>query len=161
MRQFIQGVDPGEITGLFFLDLGTGVFASQELGFREAGRTLRQTMSIYGYDLDVVCERFVITPETHKKTQEGHWSMEVTGLARFFSWEFCGQDLFGYMPQKERKTPHGYKTFATMARLKALGWWVPTKDGHGNDAARQVLVYLVEHGWWDDRIGTKVTAETR
>ena len=36
------------------------------------------------------------------------------------------------------------KSFATDAKLKALDWYERTKDGHANDAARHLVVYLVK-----------------
>jgi hypothetical protein len=151
MRRYILGVDPGKITGLFFLDRSSQQILFYELEFRDACRRIRSLTTSYAYDLDVVCEKFIINAATAKKTQ-APWSLEMTGVARYFSWEHCGQDLFGYQAQTA-------KTFGTMDRLKALGWWVPTKNGHGNDGARQVLLHLVENGWWDDRIGSRFAAK--
>ncbi len=36
------------------------------------------------------------------------------------------------------------KKFATDDKLKALGWYTPTKGGHANDAARHLLTYLAK-----------------
>jgi hypothetical protein len=142
-REFVLAIDPGKITGLAFLhhqDLSS--YSAWELEFLQTGALIRDFTVSYGNRLDVVCEQFTINTRTVRNTQ-APWSLEVIGIARYFCQSNTGQDLTLY----EQKPP-----FSTDDRLKAMGWYRPTKDGHANDAARQLLKHLVETGFRDDRL---------
>ncbi len=143
MRDFVLAIDPGKVTGLAFLQvLDLESFSMSELEFLKTGTVIMNTCEQYRDRLDVVCERFTIGPRTVRNTQ-APWSLEVIGLARYCCQLYTGQDLTLY----EQKPP-----FSTDERLKALGWYRPSKDGHGNDAARQLLRHLVTSGFRDPRL---------
>lgn len=81
----------------------------------------------------VVCESFIITTSTVKKTQET-WSLRQIGafewMARRLGVPFVLQ------------SPASAKTFSTDDKLHKMGWWIKGQD-HGRDALRHLLLYAV------------------
>ena len=142
-RDFILAIDPGKLTGLSFVyrfDLTS--YQTWELEFLPCGAMIKDICEAYGSRLDVACERFDIGLRTVKNTP-AKWSLEMIGVARYFCQAYTGHDIDLY----EQKPP-----FSTDERIKAMGWYRPTKDGHSNDAARQLLKHLVECGFRDNRL---------
>jgi len=151
-RDFILAIDPGMTTGLAFLrraDLGS--FQSVQLPWQETCAMIRNTCEYHRDHLDVVAERFTISIKT-AKIAPAPWSLEVIGVARYFSQLCTGQDLTLY----EQKPP-----FATDDRLKIMGWYRPSHGGHMNDAARQLLNHLVVCGFRDNRLWADSTDTQR
>ena len=125
-------------------DLG-GSFMCGELDFLNICESIRLWTRHFHDRMDVVAEEFRINIHTAKNTQQT-WSLEVIGVARYFSWMACGQDLI-------ISGRPAAMNFSTDDRLKAMGWYVPGRP-HGRAASRHLLHYLVKHGWWDDRLGS-------
>ena len=84
-----------------------------------------------------MCESYVITASTLRKTRGENWSLESIGALR-------------WMANKHRvefvlQTPADAKRFADDRKLKAAGWYFPTPGGHANDAARHLMLYLARN----------------
>jgi hypothetical protein len=142
-REYILAIDPGMTTGLAYLrrdDLDS--YRAVQLPWMSTCDLIRNTCEHHGDRLDVVYERFTISVRT-AKIAPAPWSLEVIGVARYFSQLCTGQDAIEY----EQKPP-----FATDARLKILGWYTPSQGGHMNDAGRQLLNHLVVCGFRDSRL---------
>lgn len=88
------------------------------------------------WELHVVCERYRLGPESLKKQADFNWATDVIGCLRFW----CRKYEVPFVVQD----PSHAKSFSTDEKLKKLGWYLPTKGGHANDAARHLLVYLVD-----------------
>lgn len=88
----------------------------------------------FGRRPTVFCEDFIITPQTAKKSRQTD-PLDGIGALKFLARKY---DLALIM-----QTPAKAKAFATDDKLKALGWYRPTKGGHANDAARHLMVGLV------------------
>lgn len=152
MRPYILALDPGKTTGWAIYrsvpehNYGPDdpQFECGELDFMGICRELDSWTSHYSDQLDVVSEEFKINARTAKNTQQT-WSLEVMGVARYFSREFTSQDLI--ISQRSAAM-----NFSTDGRLKAIGWYVPGRP-HGRAATRHLLHHLVARGWWDDRLG--------
>jgi len=135
-KKAVLVIDPGKISGvaLFWFDEDLAV-ATNEMtvadtveGFEIAARNYE--------DLTVVVENYVISQRTVQVAPQ------------------CDAlDLIGYTKLRAQtleipyvlQTPAQAKSFATDDKLKALGWYERTTDGHRNDACRHLLVYLVQH----------------
>lgn len=139
----IIAIDPGKANGWATFELSTRSFKSGEGDFDQTCALLRWAVREVGGPLQVLCERFTITPETHKNTP-APWSLEMQGVARYFaSMTDCDYIL------ADRSTT---KNFAFNGRLKALGWF-KGGEGHADDAARVLLHHLVtRRNWWDERL---------
>jgi hypothetical protein len=154
MPEFILGVDPGELTGLAFLHTRAPLtsFGGWELDLYQGGALIKDICEQCGPRLHVVCEQFTISMRTVKNTPTAHYSIEMIGVARYFCQVYTGWDLTLY----EQKPP-----FSTDDRLKAMGWYHPTPNGHLNDAGRQVLKHLVECGFRDDLLWPEKSTSLR
>ncbi|MGH2669320.1 MAG: hypothetical protein ACRDH5_09440, partial [bacterium] len=86
----------------------------------------------------VVCESYVITRETLRKTRGENWSLEEIGALRWL----CRQHDVLFQLQ----SPSEGKSFGTDAKLEAVRWRYPTRGGHQDDAARHLLTYLWKSG---------------
>jgi len=135
----IIAIDPGKMTG----------YAELRLGEFTSGQT--DHISYYSYIMSalmaglrpaIVCEDFIYTAATAKKTRQT-WSTEGIGILRFMA--------FRYSLSFNLQAPVDAKKFATNDKLKAMGWYVPTKGGHANDAARHLLLYCVKNKIIDPR----------
>ena len=138
-QRIIIAVDPGKMTGL--ANLALGEFNSGQVPLGEylinIDRALEQ-----GMRPTLVCEDFIYTTETAKKTRQT-WSTEGIGVLRFLAQKY---DLSFNL-----QSPASAKRFATDDKLKAMGWYNPSKGGHANDAARHLLVYCVGNKLIDPR----------
>ncbi len=126
----IFSVDPGMGTGWAFWD--DGLLASfGETDHEQFSKDIDQWFA----RLDVVvCEDYIITPQTLKKTRQ-LYSLHLIGFLKYR----CLAVGTEFVLQK----PGDAKRFADDDKLKLLDWWHPTKDGHQNDAIRHLLTYLV------------------
>lgn len=82
----------------------------------------------------IIAERFVITPETAKKSP-APWSLEVSGGLRFLCHRFGAEYALQTPAEAKRLIPDG--------RLKNLGWHQPGKV-HANDALRHLAYGLAK-----------------
>lgn len=144
-RRYVLAIDPGKTTGIAFWDNEDQRIWTAQANFLETCVLLHTRAFEHKEDLVIVSESFVITIHTAKNTQ-AQWSIELIGVARFMSQAYCGLDLV-------TQQPAAAKRFSSDDRLKTLGWYKPGQ-GHANDAARHLLLYLVSHGWRDDRLVT-------
>jgi hypothetical protein len=134
---YIFACDPGKCSGwAIYDDLGE-VFSGQ-LEFAEFV-TFADDEAKYAKPDVIVVERFTITQETAKKTQQTD-ALEVIGVLR-------------YLAQREgskfirKQTPTEAKRFSTNDRLETLGWLKHplAQWDHANDALRHLLLYLVNN----------------
>ena len=133
----ILACDPGEMSGLAQVNTETMQFFSYEKDFDETCKHIVMLGHEHGSNLRVVCEAFFITAETHKKSFQP-WSLELLGVCRFVSRAYTGQELT-VQPKSNARGKLG-----TDSRLKKLGWYWRTKDGHANDAAGHLLAFCAE-----------------
>lgn len=87
----------------------------------------------------IVCENFIITAQTAKKSQ-APWSLEQIGVLRWLA----TQQGARFVLQK----PAEALAFGSDAKLKKLGWYKRGR-GHANDAARHMVLYTVRKGLVD------------
>lgn len=83
----------------------------------------------------VVCERFIITPNTGKKSQ-APWSLELIGVLRYH----CAKAGVAFVEQ----LPTDAKTFADNVRLKRIGLYIP--NDHARDAMRHLVLWRARSG---------------
>jgi hypothetical protein len=88
-----------------------------------------------GYDRLVVAEEFRVNLQTAKKTFVP-WSLELTGAVRWL----CHRHGVPFAQQ----TPGEAKGFCDNERLRALGLWHRGGEGHANDAARHLALFLAK-----------------
>lgn len=123
----IVAVDPGNVTGIALYE--DGAVEAWEVTSTEAPD------EVAAIDSDViVCESF--TPRPGAKSWQPE-ALYTIGALR-------------YIAQVERaefvlQTPANAKAFSTNEKLKALGWYTPTKGGHANDALRHLLLYCASN----------------
>jgi hypothetical protein len=143
----IIAVDPGKVSGIAVWSSGT--FNSfQEQTWYAVDRiwnTLENATKMRTNARDVlipltepitaiVCESYVITASTLRKTRGENWSLESIGALRWMSNRHGVEFVL--------QTPADAKRFADDRKLKTAGWHNPTPGGHANDAARHLLTYL-------------------
>lgn len=137
----VLGIDPGQITGTFLLQVDKGTIINPRAHEYEFGDycdyldLLGYTVSItenFGKDFVVACEKFTITPKT--PANEAYWSIENTGIAKRFT-RLVGASWYDAKPSST-------KPLITNDVLKCGKLYVPGK-GHAMDAARICLHYLI------------------
>lgn len=133
MKHFYLAFDPGATTGFATYDQQYGEFYSWQTEGRHAAE--RDAEGYFGYRTVVVGESFIITAETLKKSRQ----MDPLYIIGWADGE-CARLGIPFSLQ----TPSEGKAFGTDAKLKALGWWNPTKGGHANDAARHLLLRVMK-----------------
>lgn len=130
----IVAIDPGKVSGVAVLqpEVSDTLYTSE--------LTVDETVSAYeslrfiSPRTEVVMESFTISQRTLQT------ALSLDAL-----------DLIGYVKLRAvhdpftLQSPAAAKSFATDEKLKALGWYTYTKDGHQNDAARHLLVYMVQN----------------
>jgi hypothetical protein len=128
------------MSGLAQLDINTLQFNSFELDYDGTCRHLALMGHHYGNRLRIVAEAFFITPETHKLSFQP-WSLELIGVSRFVSRAYTGCELVTQAKSNVRNK------LGTDARLKKLGWYRWTPDGHANDAAGHLLAFAADNNF--------------
>jgi hypothetical protein len=91
--------------------------------------------TVYGGESTIVCESYTINALTARITQSP-WSLEIIGGLKYLSYENCGRDLI-------LQHPGDAKSFSTNAKLRELELYQVGTAGHGNDAMRHLLLFLV------------------
>ncbi len=124
----VLAVDPGGTTGMAWW------------GYRPAGESVSFTEEpdrFHLYDRVrvarpdvIICENFV--PRSGALTFQPE-ALRIIGYLEGWAQENGVEFVL--------QTPAQAKSFATQAKLKAVGWW-PKGLGHAQDAARHLLVYL-------------------
>lgn len=133
----ILAIDPGKMSGVAFWGgfeaLQVPEPKSWEIPAMESVQHCDYLMSKFTEVL-VVCESFIPRPGA------GTWqpdALEVIGALRYLS--------FKYHYDFELQSPADAKRFSTDAKLKKLGWYTSTPDGHANDSLRHLLLGAVRH----------------
>jgi hypothetical protein len=126
-------IDPGGMTGLARYEHGQ--FTVDERPFEPACGLIWYMTAYYGPRLWVGWERY--KPLPGKPQTNAADALEVIGVARFSAIEHDCVVLPEAAP--------GDRLTATMARLKAIGWWAPGKDD-AQSAAQHMLA-------WMERVG--------
>ena len=135
----VLAVDPGKATGL--AGQYDGEFWSTILPWYEAMALIEEHLAAGTIEL-VVCEDYRITKNTLTKGADAHWPMGGLGIVSYFA-EKHGVPAKKYSPSEA-------KSFSTDDKLKRLGWH-KTGPGHDNDAARHLLLGLVNAKQFDLR----------
>jgi hypothetical protein len=135
----IFALDPGLTSGWTTYDVMNRSFTAGESNFDQTCANLLEFVTNYGPAGLIVCESFMITVHTAKNTQ-APWSLELIGVARMIARRWTGNELL-------LQTPAQAKAFSTNNRLKHVGFWTPGMAGHANDAARHLLLVLVNRGY--------------
>lgn len=152
----VLAVDPGKLTGAaLMVRLGdeVSIIWSAELNVYSTSGAEKLRSEIKGWDqhddtlLRVVIEKFTITPETGRKSQEASWALRTTGAVELMCVE-AGYPLDAIVWQ----TPAAAKNAFPNPKLKRLGLWHRGGAGHALDAIRHASLYLVTSGWTDSRM---------
>lgn len=130
----VLGVDPGGTTGWAVFDPESGGCASGEVEGRiNCYHQIRSFLST-GRPFVVAYEPYRVTAKTVKMSRQ-YDAFHIIGALEFL----CETTGIPFYPQPNPKT------FSTDDKLRCLGWWHPTENGHANDATRVLLAWLVEH----------------
>lgn len=141
--KYLFCVDPGLLTGLSLIDISEQdnpvVLWTMELGVRDFYDKAEEVISTYGEDLTVVCENFIITPATAKKSQ-APWSLRGVGVIEFLTGKYGSKMVL--------QTPNEGKTISS-EDLHNVEFWHRGGEGHANDSLRHAVVYLKDrHRKW-------------
>lgn len=123
-------IDPGVGTGLATLIQGT--FRSWELFDLSEVAWAVNDVKRRRPNVVIITEKFIISKRT------------ITTKVYYESLYFNGWLSIEYPGRIEQTAAQG-KSFSTDDKLKHLGWYTPTKDGHANDAARHLLYRAVKN----------------
>ena len=126
----VMWIDPGMDTGLAVL-LNSRQFYADEYRFMQAAGAISYTCQAFRERLWIGWERYDI--DRRLPQQDAHHAIEMIGVARREATE-NGCRILPPAAPADRK-------LATMAMLKAIGWWVPAKDD-AQSAAQHMLAYL-------------------
>jgi hypothetical protein len=129
----IIAIDPGKISGIAVYD-GSSQFRTYEHDVQSTIRFVDNVWHQLHGDIEVVTEKFTISERTLKTAL----SLDALDINGWLVIESQRRDF----PLKIQ-TPAQAKSFSTDDKLKALGWFNPSLDGHANDAARHLMVYLI------------------
>lgn len=135
----VWAFDPGETTGWCHMsvhDEGIGVFDLGELDHFAIGNllfdnpTLRAAVSKQNIiQMEFVVEKYIM----NSKITQSPWSLETTGLIRYFAKI--------YNVPMNSQTPSQAKNLITNDIIQKAGLYVPGK-GHAMDAVRHALYFL-------------------
>lgn len=132
----IFAVDPGKTTGLALWSTERELIQAGEMEIYPFQCWAEENIRLYaGWDLQVVCEDFLITQQTARNSQSAHWAFAGIEVLKFWckKWDV---PLTMHSPSK--------KSFASDDKLRNLGWYESTPGGHQNDACRHLLTRLVD-----------------
>lgn len=146
MIELILAVDPGETTGLCLLrsDPLELVWSYEAPTWLDVCRRVDETLREHGSKVEVVVERFTITQQTAKNSQQT-LPLEIIGQVRLLT-------MIHTEKQITLQSPADAKRFATNPRLKALELWHVGGGGHALDAIRHAVLRLTNTGWRDPRL---------
>ena len=136
----IVAIDPGKVTGWAVLS-EDGKYTGGEAVLHEVMASI-ETLLVEGRRPIIVCEDFIFTTATAKKSRQT-WSTEGIGVLRYLAARYQVSFVI--------QSPNSAKKFAIDEKLKAMGWYHPTTGGHRNDAARHLLLYADGVGRIDRR----------
>ncbi len=135
--EYVLAVDPGKTTGYILWEKKSGsIISFGELDFEKFCLAAEGIITAYRRQLQVVAEAFIITMQTAKNTQ-APWSLEVIGVLRFVCHK-TGADF-------KTRSAADAKRFSSDDKLARVGWYTRGRR-HQNDAARHLMLELVERG---------------
>jgi len=148
MSKLVLSVDPGKASGIalfaFSEDQDPELIWSGEYQQEEYAKPIRQALGdafARGIQIEIVCERFLISMQTVKNAQ-APYSLEQIGILKQ-----CIMDM-GMAPDDIYfQSPADAKAMFTNEKLKKLGYWHKGGEGHALDAIRHGLLRLVKSGW--------------
>jgi len=97
-------------------------------------------------ELEIVCERFIITSETAKKTQ-APFSLELIGILKQIM-----RDAGLPVASLHLQNPSDAKKMFPNPALKKLEYWHRGGAGHALDSMRHGLLYFARTGWKPTRL---------
>ena len=138
----VVGVDPGKITGIAVWQslqelektIGMRMWTVTEVGNTQVLPTIRWLLRDRK-PTAIACERFIQGTGRRPMSFQGdalHITGEVSGFASSLGVPFV------------RQLPGPAKKIALDSVLRNLGCYTVSKDGHANDACRQVIRYLAD-----------------
>lgn len=134
----VWGFDPGETTGWCHLsvhDGEVGIFNSGEADHNQIGNMLFDNQALKAaiqhpvLEVVFIVEKFVM----NSKISQSPWSLETTGLIRYFANHY-------HIPL-EIQTPSQVKNLIKNDVIKRAGLYVPGRP-HAMDSVRHALYYL-------------------
>lgn len=127
-------VDPGEMCGLAACHSdGSLAFAMESPPFETVSWV--HAKPLIAPNCHLIVERYVITMQTAKMTRQ-YDALETIGALRFVARQ---RSMTFEMQSRSDRTK------VLDSWLKHLGWWMRTKDGHANDAARHLWLAFARH----------------
>jgi hypothetical protein len=147
MTDYVLAIDPGKMTGMALFSREPGQDPvkewSKELEQHEVAIAVREVLwnPVIRYNLDVVCERFIINAQTVRNSQ-APYSLEVIGIVKQ-----CLFDNGKSMDDIYFQTPANAMGMFTNEKIKKLDYWHRGGAGHALDAIRHALLRFVSKGW--------------
>lgn len=136
-------IDPGLTTGWATYNDRTGEFASGEVRGRQE---FYEWMKPWGMEVcdepwplllsHVIIERWDVRKDTFGKSAQED-ARYIIGAVEWWATRLSPRVTY------HEQRPGEAKSFSTNDKLKALGWYTGG-EGHGDDAARHLLVYLAK-----------------
>lgn len=134
----VIAIDPGKVSGIaLWHPMEVLSIKADELTPIEVTNLVDDLWNNTLGQITVVAESFVISERTIKTAPQRD-ALDILGWLTLES----QRRNFELVLQ----TPAQAKKFSTDEKLKSLDWFERTKDGHANDAARHLLVYLMGTG---------------
>ena len=141
---FLLVIDPGRTTGIAFIDQkdysNPVILWSDELDFMGTCNRVNSTLMTHRENVQVLMERFTITPQTGKNGPGALDAIGIIGVVRYLATAYGA-------PEIEYQSPQQAKQFCDNTRLRAVGFWHRGGAGHARDALRHGVTYLVRQGW--------------
>lgn len=134
----LLAVDPGLATGLSFFDLDQEIpkmIWSKEVDITTFYTIITSLFDEYPSELQIVCEDFIITVETAKKSLGGNWSIELIGALKYLC-HIHSVPMTMQRPADRVTISHD--------QLRALNYWHVGGAGHANQASRHAVVYMLD-----------------
>lgn len=135
--KYLLAVDPGLASGISLFDITDPVNPVlvwySEMSIAEFYEQIPALIEKYSGSLQVVCENFIITLATAKKSP-APWSLNLIGILQYFCWVHSVEMTL--QKPEERK-------FATDEKIKALGFVFKRKNGHVTESVRHAIVWMV------------------
>lgn len=124
-------LDPGPLCGMALWNTDTNTFESYEIPYKEVPEAVRVSMPVGR----LITEMFSISSRT-LRGKVYYESLYINGWLDLT----YGDELYWSMPaiaKAETEVPS--KGGRSSRHLKALGWYLNTKNGHANDAAAHIM----------------------
>lgn len=121
----IIAIDPGKVAGIAVVSAAGG-FVSFELPAKKALTFVYEFMGVLG-ETELVSERYTVTQRTMTPQTD---ALEMNGALRFIA-QLRGEQFVLQGRSEVKKA-------ISDSVLRDIDWFVRTKDGHANDAARQL-----------------------